>query len=172
MTSLLYLQELCRLVLIFIFLYSSLSKIRSVKSFEKAIANTGLVKNHMILPLAIVIISSELFTSLLLLIGQREGITAAFVASLVMLIVFTSVILYLLRNNIKTSCQCFGASSEELVSYYEVGRNIMLMGIALIGLLSRQDLALPPLYYLYMLIPALFIVLVITSFRQFIQIKH
>jgi peroxiredoxin len=49
-----------------------------------------------------------------------------------LLVLFTLALLWALRRDIETSCNCFGASNKPL-TYYDVGRNAGLIGCGLLG---------------------------------------
>ena len=69
---------------------------------------------------------AELVTAVALVAAPQVG----GVAALAVLAVFTVVVAYAVRRGVTAGCTCFGVVSAKPVSWRDVGRNVVLAGLA------------------------------------------
>jgi hypothetical protein len=111
----------CRWAIGFTFAVSALGKARSVRSFQAAVADFGVLPRRLVDPVAAAAVAAEGLVVLLFALG-RGWAAAGFVLALVLLAVFSAVLATALRRDAALTCNCFGAS-ERRISWYDVARN-------------------------------------------------
>lgn len=89
-------------------------------------------------PLALGVPLVELATAVLLIAAPRAG----GIASLVLLVIFTGVLVRAIASGVTAPCNCFGAARAEPVSIKDVVRNIVLAGLAVAAAVA----AAPPTF--------------------------
>ena len=158
--------HLCRLVIVFLFAYSALAKSTDLNSFEQAIENFRILPHILTKPFAYGVVFVELTIVALLLFDQKFWFIG-FLISVVMLLIFAVSIVLVLSRKIKTPCNCFGASTQDLKKY-DVVRNLGFILISLIGLTYSLPYPMAVNYFDYFHVAltgllAVFIMLLLTN---------
>jgi uncharacterized membrane protein YphA (DoxX/SURF4 family) len=128
-----------RFFLALVFIAAGASKLTQVQEFERAVTNYRLLPRRFSRPVAIWLPQAELGAGLLLALGVALVPTAYLIASL-LLVFSTAVSINLLRGK-EMSCNCFGTSTPEKMTWLTVGRNLVLVGMAM-GIVSNPPIAL------------------------------
>lgn len=170
-----YLLAFCRAVLILVFSFSFISKIRNVTAFEQSIINFGILPQKLSRLAAIFFLSIEFSVASLLLVGSSFLVLGFFIA-VVALIIFCAAITFALVRNLQISCNCFGTSAnEKSLSLYEIVRNLSFIACALCGLasvmgLTKESITLNLEGSILMGIVAITFVMIATHFKETIQL--
>lgn len=127
----LYVLVFCRIVIGIVFAVSFLRKISSVPIFEQTITQFSILPKRFSRVVALLILSCEIAVALLVIIGG-PFLESGFLLSVLLLLVFSSVLMSVLHRDIQTSCNCFG-STQKQVSSVDVWRNVGFFVCALIG---------------------------------------
>lgn len=114
-----------------LFAYSFVMKLKDVNQFSKAISNFKLLPPRWCLSVASLFLVSELAVVILMVIGG-EWLSLAFGLGLFLLTIFTVALVSVLVREVQTTCNCFG-TGENLVSRYEVWRNVVFILCSLVG---------------------------------------
>ncbi len=112
-------------------LYAAQSKLRSHEATSRDFRQLGLPQPALVawlVPLA------ELAIAIALILTPGWGGFAAFI----MLLGFTTFLVSILRSGVQVSCACFGSTNNEPVSIAEIGRNLILLGLAGASALIEQ----------------------------------
>lgn len=126
-----YLLAFCRLAIGLVFGISFLTKARHLTAFEQTIARFALLPKRFSRPLAYLFLGGELLVVVLVALGGPV-LAAAFGLAIVLLLLFSGALVSVLRRQIHTSCNCFGAS-EKPVAASDVWRNAGLLLCAILG---------------------------------------
>lgn len=129
-----YIINITRIILAFIFLYSFVTKLRDFAAFERAINNFQLLPSSLHRSVSIGFMLGELLIVAAAIFGG-SWLYLSYGLAIVLLAIFIYVLNSVLKRNIQASCNCFGAS-EQKVSPYDIGRNIGIILVATIGLIS------------------------------------
>lgn len=116
-------------ILILILLSSSFGKIRNFKEHIHSIREYKILPNNTVQVFAYLDVAVESIVGLTLLIGyfQREMAT---VASVLIIIYTSAIIINLLRGRRDLDCGCKGAVGSHSISWKLVLRNCILMGLS------------------------------------------
>jgi len=124
-------------VVVATFLAALASKLRDPEGFTAAIRGFKLVAPQRIQPLAWLLTGVEVVIVALILAGYLPGATLAARLGLglagVLLLGYTAALVTVRVRRMRVACHCFGASPA-LVSWYDVARNVLLLGCAGLGL--------------------------------------
>lgn len=119
-----------RLLLGMIFLVSSVSKVSAPRRFANTLIAFRLIPNSWAQPFAIILIGAEAIIAALLLIGWQSRISAGLCGFL--LVIFTVAIgLNIIRGRTDLECGCFGLRHAQQVNFNLVGRNVLLLSMAI-----------------------------------------
>jgi uncharacterized membrane protein YphA (DoxX/SURF4 family) len=118
-----------RFFLALMFIAAGASKISQTEEFERAVTNYRLLPRRFSRPVAIWLPRAELGAGLLLAIGVAL-VPMAYLIAFLLLVFSMAVGINLLRGR-EMSCNCFGASTPEKITWLTVGRNLVLMGMAI-----------------------------------------
>jgi len=127
-----YIVNITRVVICFIFFYSFASKLRDYAAFERSINNFQILPAYLERLAAIGFLLLELLIVVAALLGG-DWLYLSYSLTIILLVVFVYAIGSVLRRNIQTSCNCFG-TNEQKVSSADIWRNIGIIVVALIGL--------------------------------------
>lgn len=168
-----YLLAFCRIAIGLVFACAFLAKVRRAAGFAQTIANFDLLPRRWSKTAALLFLGGEVVVVILLILGGWLLPLAFALAGLVLLL-FTSALISVLRRNIKTSCNCFGVS-EKSISYFDVWRNVGFGLVIVLGLWSSKALALVNtslslIELLFITLMASAFVLFWTNFRTFIAV--
>lgn len=126
---------LARLGLGITLLISGAAKATGRLKFEQSLYTFGFVPVAIVRAMSFAVPSTELLLGLMLILGlfaRESAIATAFLISTFSV----GVILNLLENR-RIECGCFGSFSEKPISWWTVGRNLILVaGAALIAILG------------------------------------
>src|SRR5690606_38682662 len=120
---------------------------------------------------AVLILLVELSLVFILAVG---GIFMAFgfLYSTIVLLVFTIVVIVLIRQNIATSCSCFG-SNKSSVTWYTAIRDILITACSLAGLIctmaTDQAIDIPLSAYLIVGLMGIVFVVLIVNFEAILE---
>jgi hypothetical protein len=127
----LYLIQISRFVVAFIFLYSFLTKLRDFAAFEHAIQNFQLLPKNLHRPAAFAFMFGEALIFLAALLGGNWLFLSHSLA-IALLLLFICALNSVLQRKIQASCNCFG-TSEQKVSPYDIWRNAGVVLVAALG---------------------------------------
>ena len=130
----LYLILISRFVVAFIFLYSSVSKLRDFAAFERTIQNFQLLPKALHRPTALAFVIGEVLVVTAALLGGN-WLFLAYGMAILLLALFVCALNSVLQRKIQTSCNCFG-TSEQKVSTYDIWRNLNIILVAALGFLT------------------------------------
>lgn len=125
-----YLLMLCRIALAATFAWSAGAKLRDITSFRDAITNFRLLPVRWSTALAWSFVSGEV--AVVLLLGAPALLGLGFLLAAALLALFSAALVVVLRRDQMLSCNCFG-SAEQPISGYDIVRNVVLIGGALVG---------------------------------------
>lgn len=126
-----YFLVIVRCFLSFLFLISSISKIREPHSFVKTVAAYRLLPEMVIRPFAFSLPWIELILGMVLLLGWETRLAAG--ATGVLYFLFSiALLINLLRGQKNLGCGCFGAKSNHKITSWLVFRDIGLMLAAVV----------------------------------------
>lgn len=132
-----YLDPVCRGLLLVVFLWSATSKIRSRRSlreFASSLSTMRLVGVRHAGPVAVSVAGAEAVVVALLAIPPLRA--AGFLAAGALLSLLTGGVALVLRRGEAAPCRCFGSSPVPLGRRHLI-RNVLLVGVALVGLLAQ-----------------------------------
>ncbi len=117
-----YTTTFCRIVILFVFGWSFLGKVRDISSFINTIRNFSLLPKWFHPVAAIIFMLCELAVVVIMVLGRRM-LVFGFLLALLMLMIFCVAILSVLIRRIKTPCNCFGPS-KKIVDLTDIVRNL------------------------------------------------
>ena len=163
----------CRLALGLTFAVSFGGKAGRVHPFAATIAGFRVLPERGAYAAAVLFLSGEAAVVGLMLVGGR-WLPVGFGLALLLLAIFTLALISVLARKIQTSCHCFG-THEKPLTYYDVGRNAGLMGIAVVGLWMAGapggiPASLTLIEWLFMLIIAVVFVLLWTNLAELVSL--
>ncbi|NBQ45634.1 MAG: hypothetical protein EBU37_06195 [Actinobacteria bacterium] len=86
-------------------------------------------------PFVVLVPLAEIALAVLLVGGWWFELTVA--ASLAMLFAFTALLLVRLRDPERLPCSCFGATSQRPMSWLDVARNLILIGVLILAYFAK-----------------------------------
>lgn len=122
-----------RLGLAMVFVVAAISKLAGRPGVAEAAAGLG-VAPRMAQPVARLLPVAELAVAGMLL--WRPSVVVGAAAGLFLLALFTSLVVLNLRRGRRPSCRCFGQVGEAPIGARTVVRNVVLMGLALVVLVT------------------------------------
>jgi len=132
-----YLAVSCRVLLALVFVVSVTSKVysrRSFAAFGQSARRLGTLRPGLVRPVAIAVIAAELAVVGLLASPPAAAGAAGFAGAGLLLTVYCAAIIRALGRGERVPCRCFGPSGE--LRWRHVARNVGLVGVALLGLVS------------------------------------
>lgn len=127
-----YALTFCRWALGITFTISAVGKALDLGSFREAVSDFGLLPRRLSGPAAKTFFAAEALVVALMVLGGT-GLPVGFALSTGLLAVFSVALAAALRKSAKVSCNCFGRT-ERRISWYDVGRNAVLMACGAGGL--------------------------------------
>ncbi len=131
-STLLILARISGLILGCLWAIAAVPKLMDAQTFAESIRNYQLLPPWSIGPLARILPVLELVISVALITGILQQ--GAALLSIGLLTVFSIAMLQAMARGIDLSCGCFGAAIEAPVSWWNISRNLILMGLALLVL--------------------------------------
>ena len=120
-----YSSLIIRIILMYVFLSTSLSKLNKMDQHILTVKEYNLLPNRFVRFFSILEVYFELSVGLFLLLGLFPGITSGI--AVVLLLIFTSAIsINLLRGRNNISCGCGGIAGNHQISWILVFRNLLL----------------------------------------------
>jgi uncharacterized membrane protein YphA (DoxX/SURF4 family) len=129
------LNSVLRVFVGLVFLFSAISKLISIDSFEIYVYSFGILKLYLASFLTRFIISFELFIGIMLVTGKNTKITIF--ASIIMLTVFSAFILFLFVTRNNEQCHCFG--EIEISHGSSLLKNILLIALLVLAYRSHGN---------------------------------
>ncbi|WP_067171264.1 MauE/DoxX family redox-associated membrane protein [Microtetraspora niveoalba] len=123
-----YLTLASRLLLMAVFVLSSVGKLRDLGSFARSLVSLKLAPARLAGHMAASVVAAEAAVVSLLALAPRLGLASA----AALLLAFTVVIVRAMSRGQRASCNCFGKQGANLGGR-QVVRNVLLMGAALLG---------------------------------------
>ncbi|KAA3663981.1 MAG: hypothetical protein DWQ04_08045 [Chloroflexi bacterium] len=164
-----YLLAFLRIVVGLVFAVSFLGKLRNIDQFTQIITTFKIVParwNHLT---ALFFLIGELTVVIFIIVGQHL-LSVAFGLAVLLLLVFTTALVFVLARNIQTSCNCFG-ENENLVSKHDIWRNVSLLACAaggwIIDYIGQERGFLAWTEYVMLSITAILFVAFITNLKEF-----
>lgn len=117
-------------LLVVVFLVAGMSKLRALETFEGVVHNFRLLPEVLVRPVAYGLPFVELAVAAALLIPVIRGY-AGWSAALLLGVFTLAVAINLLRGRREIDCGCFSSELRQRLSWWLVGRNAVLMGLAL-----------------------------------------
>ena len=168
----LYIINISRFALCFIFLYSLVSKLRDIAGFENTIKNFQLLPGSLHRPTAIGFMLGEMVVFVAAVLGGN-WLFLCYGLAISLLVLFIYALHSVLQRKIQTSCNCFGMS-EQKVSSYDIWRNtaiILIAGLGLISLvLNTQPSHMDILKWLLSSIVAFVLSLLLLNLRELLEL--
>lgn len=130
-----YLNQILRIILGLIFIFSGVEKISNPAEFAQSIENYRLLPIISINLIAIILPWLELISGMLLLFGIKSKENSIIITS--MMIVFTSAVIIAIFRNLDIDCGCFGTLAAQKVGFRKVIENIVLISIGFIIFFSK-----------------------------------
>jgi uncharacterized membrane protein YphA (DoxX/SURF4 family) len=127
-------SSICALIIVGIFLWAGLAKLRSRTATTSAFKTLGLPAPGV---LALGIPVAEIGISTIMVIRQQIGAALA----IGLLGIFSVFLISKLRSGSNVSCGCFGSAQTTPVSWVTIARNAALIGLGLIALTIKPTLA-------------------------------
>lgn len=123
----------CQIILVSVFTISATSKLLSFSTFRKSIHDFfGRIRYGQ--SIAIVVILAELITAVAISFLQFNE--AGLWIALILLVVFTALIILNLTRGRTLPCSCFGNTSSNPISWWDVGRNFVFALLAIYLLIA------------------------------------
>ena len=119
-----------RLLLAAVFAFAAAAKLRDRRGARQAITSFG-VPSAAAGPVAVALPFVELTTALLLVVPRTA--TAGILAAAMLLAIFTLAVVTNLLRGRRPECHCFGQIASGPIGWTTVGRNVVLLIIALLG---------------------------------------
>jgi hypothetical protein len=129
-----YIANTCLFLLIVLFSYTAINKIFALTRFRFQLSLFPWLHAHPLL-VALAIIWIEIAIIALLMTPRR--IVAGFIASLILLSLFTAYLLIMLLTTPNLPCTC-GGVLEQLSWPQHIGLNLLFIGISILGLVSER----------------------------------
>ncbi|MGA9407824.1 MAG: MauE/DoxX family redox-associated membrane protein [Bacteroidota bacterium] len=114
-----------RLVLGSLMIFAGCSKLFDLRSFLITVQRLDLLPSWMILPVMILIVQSEIWLGMALVVGFRTKIIATLLAALVSL--FIIVIAIALVRGTDGDCGCFGSIDSEQLGFGVIIRDTLIL---------------------------------------------
>jgi uncharacterized membrane protein YphA (DoxX/SURF4 family) len=130
-----------------LFLYAGIVKAISVKSFSRQLSLLPLIPEGLAWPAALIVAAAEILTGTMLLLGLAAGAIAAIGA----LTIFSAIAVIAVAREQQIACNCFGAAESEPLSLRTVARNVSLIALATLPLITPPQ-PQPPFTAIYGLI--------------------
>lgn len=121
---------ICRIAIVLAFALSAGGKALDMPSFQFAIKDFRLLPAHWAKAVAYCLVSLEAIVVLLML--NERAVFLGFGLATGLLALFTTAVVMTIQRNMSITCNCFGRT-ERRVSTYDIGRNVILIGIAVAG---------------------------------------
>jgi uncharacterized membrane protein YphA (DoxX/SURF4 family) len=118
-----------RLLVGLVFLAAATGKLADRSGGQAALRRFHLLPEAAVPLVALVLPVGEAIVGVLLLIGLLVPLATA--AATVILIIFTGALVFALVRRESFGCRCFGSLGSERVSWFSVGRNVLLLGLTL-----------------------------------------
>jgi hypothetical protein len=168
-----YVIEYCRYVIIAVFLVSFFAKVVNTAQFENSISGFALLPQSYTKFVAILVLLGEFFVVVASVIGGSL-LWLAFVSAALLLTIFGFAIAAILKRGIRTSCNCFGVSSN-FVSYYDILRNVGLVMFAMVGWLTLSysasiEYAIPLLERVAIALAAIIFVVIWIHLKEVVKV--
>jgi Methylamine utilisation protein MauE len=121
-----------QLTLGLVFTTSAITKLRDMSAFIAAIENFQILPRRFAKAWANILLVGESSIAALIFAGDRL-LVIGFLLAILLLIIFSTAIIYVLWRGIQTPCACFG-SSQRRTSPADFWRNISFLVIAFVGI--------------------------------------
>lgn len=125
-----FVQMLLRVLLASVFFTSVFYKFRQPQHFVETISSYNLLPNALHKPIGFTVIGLEATISILLFIGWHSR-TAAILSALLITVFSCAIGINLIRGRTNLDCGCFKAKQARKISLKLIGRNIVLLMVAL-----------------------------------------
>ncbi len=131
MMILLFVLSFCRIVIALVFGFSSVKKMMNMAAFEQTIIQFDILPRSITRAVALLFLVGECVVALLVTVGG-PFLKPGFYLSILLLSIFCTALISVLRRHIRTSCNCFG-STKKMVSAIEGWRNVGFIVCACAG---------------------------------------
>ncbi len=129
----------CQCTFTIAFAWSAFGKLRNVSLFRDAVSSFQLLPAQWSPLIARSVLLGEV-SVVVLLCTHGIFLTLGFLLAVLLLLIFSTALLLVLRRHMHVDCNCFG-QSENRVSFYDLIRNTGLLLCGLLGLLSQSFFA-------------------------------
>jgi hypothetical protein len=133
-TAVVYLAVFCRCFLGLLFGWSSVSKVRtgrSWRSFTGSLVDLRILPARLLRPAAFGVVGAEMATVVLLIVPAT--IVVGFAMAAVMLLGFAATIVAAVRRGSTAACACFGSAAATRLGPRHIVRNLVLFVLAVAG---------------------------------------
>ncbi|WP_370296304.1 MauE/DoxX family redox-associated membrane protein [Rossellomorea marisflavi] len=133
-----YLTLILCLVITYIFIFSTASKLLDFKGHKDSIRFYRLIPSILIAPILTILIFLEAFAALLILFNLYRFLGVSILA--VLLSIYTiAILINLVRGNSDINCGCGGVIGEHKLSFKLVFRNLILLFVIMLVLLNVKS---------------------------------
>lgn len=122
-----------RLLLAVVFATAALGKLRALDEFTGVVHNYRIPPEPLVRPTALVLPPFELLVALCLLLEPTRSLAATAAAALLFVFALAMAI-NLVRGRVDIDCGCFAASLKQRIGWGLVGRNAVLIALALLAI--------------------------------------
>ncbi len=130
-----------RASLVLLFGAAAVHKLRDPRRFRAIVAEYRIVREALAPVASVVIVVGELAVALALALPRTRA--AGWTGAAVLAATYALALgVNLARGRRRLDCGCLGAGGRETISWWLVGRNLVLLGIALAGLVPAGERAL------------------------------
>lgn len=126
-----------RMIIGGIFIVAGFAKLLDGENFLTTVQRLGFVPVGLILPSMTLIVQSEIWLGLALVVGFRTRMVAALLSGLVS--VFVLVIVFALLRGTVVDCGCFGPLDSEQIGIGVITRDMLLIGGCLWLSLQKEE---------------------------------
>jgi hypothetical protein len=160
----------CQIGLSLVFLLAANGKLLNTHDFMQAIRVLRLTLGFEY-ALAVVLIAVEICLSLALLLSSRLWLPFTMVVSVVALLTFTAWMIFVYAKGLQVTCGCFG-TGESVVGYRSIFRNLILIGVGLLGFALSLSVVSPlPSLSLWLVITVTSMALIVMLVQAFYNVR-
>jgi Methylamine utilisation protein MauE len=135
-----YILMFVRMFILFAFAASFLGKVGDIRGFQETIVDFQLLSTYKSKIIALMFLSAELLTSLMMLIGG-DMLILGFLLAIILLIIFSIALISALKRKVRVNCNCFGQNNQR-ISIYDTIRNLLLILSNFVGIWAYMNASL------------------------------
>lgn len=122
-----------------VLMVSAWGKLRAPATFRRALGTFKLIPKEVVPLLLVAVPATELaLAAAQWIVPIRPAVSVAMIA---LFVAFTALLLRSLITGEGADCGCFGSAAPEKVSWFAIARNLVLIGLAAMGLVAGDGAA-------------------------------